>query len=210
MDHTERIGVSSAILAGGRNTRMQGCNKAFLEVGGRRLIDRVASALGRVMDEVLIVSNEPRVHLDMGLGVTSDVFSTQSALSGIHAALLAASRPHCMVVPCDLPFLAPGVVRALAAAVSDRWDVVVPRTGKGLEPLCAVYGKRCIRPMERALTGGRLKIRLFYEEVRVLCLDETELRGPDPDLWSFFNVNTPQDLETARRHAAVPMERARP
>ena len=52
--------------------------------------------------------------------------------------------------------------------------------------------------MERQLGRGELKIDRFFRKVRVRTLPATRLRRVDPELDSFFNVNTPQDLQAAR------------
>jgi molybdopterin-guanine dinucleotide biosynthesis protein A len=77
--------------------------------------------------------------------------------------------------------------------------VVIPRTEVGIEPLCAVYSRRCLQTVQGALEQNNLKIRSFFSRVRVKEIPETVLRKMDPGLVSFFNINTPDDLEQANR-----------
>jgi molybdopterin-guanine dinucleotide biosynthesis protein A len=63
----------------------------------------------------------------------------------------------------------------------------------------AVYNKTCLEPIQAQLMEGELKISGFYEQLRVHYVGEAVLRQFDPDLRSFMNVNTPDDLESARR-----------
>jgi len=70
----------------------------------------------------------------------------------------------------------------------------VPRTEKGLEPLCAVYDVRCIPSIEAALDSGELKADSFFSKVKTKILNEKDLREHDPRMISFWNVNTPRDM----------------
>jgi molybdopterin-guanine dinucleotide biosynthesis protein A len=77
--------------------------------------------------------------------------------------------------------------------------VVVPRVGEQWETLHACYAKSCLGPIEARLRAGRLKIVGFYDEVRVLTIEAGEVaRFRAPEI-VFMNVNTPEELEAARR-----------
>jgi molybdopterin-guanine dinucleotide biosynthesis protein A len=78
-------------------------------------------------------------------------------------------------------------------------DVVIPRIGRLLEPLHAIYSKSCLEPIDRLLARGWLKIIDFYSEVRVRYVEEDEVDIFDPQHLSFFNVNTPNDLEEVKK-----------
>ena len=82
--------------------------------------------------------------------------------------------------------------------LSPSQDVVIPRIGGLPEPLHAIYSKQCLQPIERLLAAGGLKIIDFFPEVRVRYVEEQEIKLFDPQCLSFFNVNTPADLEKAR------------
>ena len=85
----------------------------------------------------------------------------------------------------------------LLSAMDPRWDVVIPETSAGLEPLCAVYSKQMLPTIENNLKGNRFKIRQSFRKGRVKKFKASVLREQDPELVSFFNVNTPEDLERA-------------
>lgn len=51
--------------------------------------------------------------------------------------------------------------------------------------------------------AGQLKISDFYDEVRVSYLEEPEIESLDPDRLSFFNINTPVDLDKALNLVAM-------
>ena len=76
-------------------------------------------------------------------------------------------------------------------------DIVIPSTSAGFEPLFAVYRKTCLPAMAHQLERDQLKIQDLFRKVRLKTIDEAELRRADPELISFFNVNTPEDLMLA-------------
>jgi molybdopterin-guanine dinucleotide biosynthesis protein A len=74
-------------------------------------------------------------------------------------------------------------------------DAVVPVLQGRPEPTHAVYSKACLPHMEQSLLSGQLKISGFYDQINVSYVSEDEIASLDPDFLSFFNVNTPDDLE---------------
>jgi molybdopterin-guanine dinucleotide biosynthesis protein A len=186
--------------------RMGGEPKALLEVGGRRIVERVADVLGQVADDLLLVTNTPELFGWMGLPMVPDVFPDCGSLGGIYSGLKAAPGEAAFTVACDMPFLSPAVCRLVTSRAADA-DVVVPRVGPHYEPLHACYARACLGPMERRLGAGQLKITGFWDEVRVLAIPGEDIaRLADPAA-VFLNVNTPEDLERARAIAAAEARR---
>lgn len=190
---------AAAILAGGCNSRMQGQNKAFLRVNGRTILDRAIDALDGFFDEIMIIGNDPLAYMDYGLPVYSDVFASRSSSNGVFSAITYAACAHVFVAPCDLPFLKKDMVALLLDELEPNADVVIPRTAMGLEPLCAIYSKQCAKPARRMLEANRLSVRDFFPQVHVKEVPEERLREADPELVSFFNVNTSEDFKKAKK-----------
>ena len=82
------------------------------------------------------------------------------------------------------------------------FDVVVPRIKNKLEPLCAVYSKNCLDPIQGLLKQDERRIRKLFGMVKVNYIEEDEINRFDPEHLSFFNINTQDDLERARKLAA--------
>lgn len=189
--------ITGVIQAGGRSVRMGGRPKALLELGGRRIIDRVVEVMQAVTDDLLLVTNTPEIYESLGLPMVPDVFPDHGSLGGIYTGLKAATGDAAFNVACDMPFLLPEVARLVTSRAGEA-DVVAPRIGRQFETLHAAYAKACLGPMERKLRQGQLKIVGFFDEVRVLEIAESEVAClRDPEL-VFMNVNTPEELERAR------------
>jgi molybdopterin-guanine dinucleotide biosynthesis protein A len=176
---------------------MGGEPKALLELGGKRIIERVIDAVGSVLDDLLVVTNTPERYAFLGLPMVPDAFPEGGALGGIYTGLRAAGGEAAFTVACDMPFLHPAIVRMVVERARDG-DVVIPRTGDQLETMHAVYGKRCLGPMEARLRAGALKIVGFFPDVHVVELEAAGIaRHRAPEV-AFMNVNTPAELARAR------------
>ena len=189
--------VTGVVQAGGKSTRMGGAPKALVELGGRRLIERVISVVREVVDDVLIVTNTPDLYRFLGVPMVPDVFADHGSLGGIYSGLAASAGDAAFTVACDMPFLRAAVARLVVERAGEA-DVVIPRAADQLQTLHAVYGKGCLPHMEARLRAGRLKIVGFFDDVRVLEVPEAEVaRHADPAR-VFMNLNTPEELERAR------------
>ncbi len=187
--------VSAVILAGGQSRRL-GTDKAFIEVGGVPLVERVIARLRQLSADVLIVTARPKGCAHLGVRVIRDTWPGMGSLGAIHTGLQAAGCSRALVVGCDMPFLNLGLLRSMAQLAGD-YDVVIPRLDGLLEPLHAVYAKACLAPIEEMLRAGNLRIRCFLDRVRVRYVERAEVEALDPRRLSFFNVNTPHDLQVA-------------
>lgn len=189
--------TTGIILAGGKNLRM-GQNKAFIKVQGERIIDRVRRIFGELFAEVLLVTNSPGDYLDLNLRIVADLYREKGSLGGVFTGLFHASFSHAFVAACDMPFLNPDLISHLVS-LSPGNDIVIPRTADGLQPLHAVYSTRCLPFMEDLLRQGNLKIIDFFHRVKKRELLPEEILPFDPQLTSFLNLNTPEDLERIHR-----------
>jgi molybdopterin-guanine dinucleotide biosynthesis protein A len=193
--------VTGVIQAGGKSTRMGGRPKALLELGGRRIVERVLAALAPAVDDVLVVTNTPELYAFLGLPMVADVYPDHGSLGGIYSGLKAARGQAAFTVACDMPFLHPDVIK-LVVGRAEQGDVVVPRVGDQHETMHAAYAKACLPHIEERLQAGQLRIVGFFPRVRVVEIAAADVaRFRDPTI-AFMNVNTPEELERARGLAA--------
>lgn len=131
--------------------------------------------------------------IKLDLNIVTDIFDERSSLTGIHAGLFYAKNQKIFVSASDTPFLKEELVRKILLS-SESFDITIPKTSEGFEPLCAVYSKNCIGHIENSIKRGHLQIKHFFNKVRVHEFSEKKILETDPDLISFFNINTPDDL----------------
>jgi len=193
------------LLAGGKSSRMGvGIDKAFLEFGGQTLLDRALAAMSEVCDSVRIVG-DPARFMKYGsseygsskcASVVADIFPGCGPLAGIHAALVHSTAVLNLMLAVDMPFVSRELLAFLFAAAEDEDNhavITVPRTGKGLQPLCAVYRPDFSTVAEEALRAGKYKIDAAFSSVSIQVIGERELAAAGFSEQNFFNVNTPQD-----------------
>jgi molybdopterin-guanine dinucleotide biosynthesis protein A len=184
--------VTGFILLGGKSSRY-GSNKAFVKVDGVRLIDRVAGVMKSIFERVVLLTNTPEDYADLQMPMIEDLVKGFGPMGGIYTGLMTLSDTPGFFVACDMPFLSESLIRHMID-VRDDFDVVVPRMDWMLEPLHALYAKRCLPVIREAIDNNQHQILKCFGKLQVRYMDEDELRIWDPKLKSFFNINKPQDL----------------
>jgi len=146
---------------------------------------------------LLVVQNEDSplaVASDAHVKVVTDVVTGKGPLVGLYTALHNSPAPYVFVMACDMPYPSPVLIRHLLAKAPGR-EAVVPRRGEYIEPLFAVYSRDIGERIRARIEGGRLKIHQLIQELDVQYVEEDEIAACDPRFRSFFNINTPEDLE---------------
>ncbi len=189
--------VTGVILAGGKSTRFSGTNKALIRIGNERILDRILRVFRPVFQEILLVTNEPVRYLQWDVKIVADLYGVHSSLIGLHAGLFHAGGSHAFVSACDTPFLVPELVKEIVSRVRPETDILIPETASGLQPLCAVYSRRCLQPIERLFEQERFNIRDFFPQVRVETISAIDIRRFDEKEVSFININSAADLSEA-------------
>lgn len=194
--------ASGIILAGGASRRM-GRNKLDLTVGDEKLIHRVQDVLRGVCEEVLVVGapvSKQRTPLEHARSVADLRPGRLGPLAGLEAGLAAARNDRVFVAAGDMPFLPGELVEFLLEILGERdVRVAVPRYGGRLHPLCAAYRRDVLTDLSFVLNLGVRAAQEFLESLDGVRHVEEELeRFGDPEI-SLMNVNSPEDLQRARR-----------
>jgi len=185
------------LLAGGKSSRMgPTVDKAFLDFRGQTLLDRALGVMGAACGRVAIVG-DPAKFAKAG-SVIADIFPGCGPLGGVHAALVHSLAELNLMLAVDMPFVSSELLAFLfdVAAAEDNAGhavVTIPRTSRGLQPLCAIYRREFSAVAEQALRAGKNKIDAAFSSVAVRVIGERELAAAGFSEQSFFNVNTPED-----------------
>ena len=196
-------GVTGVILAGGKSSRF-GSNKAFADVNGRQLIERVIAIMGSVFDELIIITNDPGEYSSLGLSMHEDLIKGLGPLGGIYTGLEKMPDRFGFFVACDMPFLNEDLIRYITEMNSNEYDAVVPKIDWKMEPLHSLYSKTCLPSIKRLIESGECMINKFFQSIRTRFINEDEIKQYDPLLRSFYNINRPGELiEAVNRESAV-------
>jgi len=181
---------SAAILAGGQATRFGGRDKGALVVDGRTILDTQIATLSPIAGDIMVIR------------AVDDVVPGCGPMGGIHAALLKARSDVVFVVACDMPFITAPLAAYLLSLAADA-DIVVPKTGLGYHPLCAVYTRGCLKAIDRRLATRRLKMTGLFSDVRTREVTAEALGRFGECDRLLANVNTPAEyagLEALQGH----------
>src|ERR1700720_1988420 len=178
--------------------------KAALDFGGIPLPTRIVIELKWWFDEIVIVAapesaGQPRIEIS-GLKIVHDENAFAGPLDALRRGLNALDHNIAFACSCDLPMLNSDVAADLVAMLDD-FDAVIPEVGGKLQPLHAVYRKRCANAIESLAAGGEKRLTASASAINAKRVGEQEIRRLDPELNSFFNVNTPEDYERALKMA---------
>jgi molybdopterin-guanine dinucleotide biosynthesis protein A len=185
--------VSEAfVLAGGESKRFGG-SKALHRIGGGTLVDILCDKLSDTFDRVRVIARTRESISDISFEILEDVRDERCPLTGIYSGLCHLGQGKAFFVACDLPLVRPALIEHIVKE-SQGVEAVVPRTKKGLEPLCAVYDASCLEAIRSAFSSGDLRTISFLESVKTRTIEEEELRKHDPQMISFWNVNCLEDM----------------
>ena len=191
----ERVELSAVVLAGGESRRM-GRDKAWLETGGQPLIRLAVEKVRSLGIREIFISGRPgEDYSALRCPVLLDLEPGFGPLGGLERGLHACASPFLLVLAVDLPRMTTLFLRKILARC-DRLTGVVPRLGSELEPLAAIYPKRCHAFAFQALVGFHRAARDFA----AACLRERAVRAlpvATADVRCFANWNTPADIPHA-------------
>ncbi len=196
--------ISCIILAGGKSTRL-GHEKILEKVGNTSLLQQVISRTESLSREIFIVTAKERTFTRLEnllkVKLVTDIFPGQGSLGGIYTGLVKSDSFYNLVLAADMPFVNVSLLGYMME-VAEGFDFTLPRINGLFEPLHAIYTKNCIAPIESILKQGKRVIIELFNYVKVRYVEADEVDRFDPQHLSFFNINTKEELERARKIAA--------
>ncbi|MFB7637435.1 molybdenum cofactor guanylyltransferase [Peribacillus butanolivorans] len=188
------------LLAGGKSSRM-GVNKALLKIGEDVNISRVASELKKVSENILVITNTSEDYRFLHLPLIPDLHQDRGPLGGLHAGMSYSKTELQFLTACDMPFVSAEAINEIISYYEPNLDAIIPEINGRLQPLFAVYHKRCLPVLTDCLVKQELKMRIFLEKISVKIIKETdfELYHKNPKRFQrlFFNMNTREDYQEA-------------
>jgi molybdenum cofactor guanylyltransferase len=186
--------ILGAIIAGGKSTRMGGCEKSFLDLEGATLLDRTVSRLRFQVNEIVVNANGEAARF--ALPVVPDVLAdVGTPLAGLHAALAHGAEQgfHAVVtVPSDAPFLPLDLVARLVEA-GDVTGAAIARSGGQDHYLTGIWTTGMVKALEQLIVNEGLR---RVQDFAARCHAEKAVWAATPHD-PFFNINTPEDLAVA-------------
>lgn len=177
-----------------------GQNKALLPFPGNQavtFVEHLASLLRECCVETLIVARDQAqasLYAFPGVRVTFDNTPGLGPLMGLYSGLSAINTERALVVAVDLPFVQPALLSFLLSQSLIAGTLLVPVVHGVPQVLLAVYPRSVLPLITEQLQHGRRDPRCLLEVAPAQFIEEAQLLKVDPQLRSFVNINTPEEL----------------
>lgn len=187
--------MTGIILSGGKNSRM-GFNKAFLEIDGKRLIDKILDIYKSIFSEIIIVTNDPLSYVAFHeTKIVTDIYKGKGPLGGIYSGLFYSKNEYAFISACDMPSFNKDFILFMMEQQINKFDIIVPQLTDGFQTLHAIYSRRCLTAIKKMILAHKLKVSGFFKEMRLLKITEDKINLFDKNGLLFLNINSPEDLK---------------
>lgn len=176
-----------------------GSDKRAVVLHGMSLLERVLQTIDALVDDIAVVTHDEKGTIGRARVVRDDI-TERGPLGGLLTGLRRIRHVRALVAPVDMPLLTADLLAYLIDA-SAGWDIIVPWWRDGVEPLVGVYATRCAAYVEQFLRRPSASARDFVRttDLKVRFVEEAEVRQYGRPGELFFNVNTPDDAQEAKR-----------
>lgn len=191
---------TAVILAGGKNTRLP-VLKGFLKIDNSTIIQKNIDNLKNIFRKIFISTNNPEHYFKFGLQLIGDVFQSNGPMAGIYSSLINIQGDAIFVIACDMPFLNKDLIIFICEQYETQAKIksieaVVPIYNKQIQPLFAIYSKKCLSRMEQGIKQDKTNLKKFLKnEVNCFFIDASKIKKIDKFGKSFININTIKDYK---------------
>jgi len=173
--------------------------KADLPFAGASMLDHIVAEMMRVFDETVVAVARPRHYAwesYLSRAIVDDE-PHRGPVSALEKALREIRFDCAFVCSCDVPFVDGDLARKLCDMLGDADDALLPYVEGKLQVLHGVYRKRCESILAAMRAAGHSRLQDIVNFAKVRIMPEDQIRAIDPELLSFFNVNSPDDFQRA-------------
>lgn len=188
--------VTGIVFCGGSGRRLGGVEKPLIEVAGRPLLAWLLEPLRKQVSTVVLSGADESAYARFGCEMVPDRTPGEGPLSGLATAVEIATTDWIFTCPGDTPYVAENLVELLAAD-AERAGVAVPHDGNRRQNLFLLMRRERAGSLVRFFEQGGRAAHRWLDQNGIGVTDLSAMAG------SFFNVNTPDDLEAWRRRATA-------
>lgn len=186
--------IGAIILSGGEGSRLGYAEKGLLPFKWESLVERKVRQLSKGFSEIVVVTNRPELYSDLSnVVLVKDEVAYRGPLHGLHCGLEATRHEMNFVCAVDMPFLKYELLEHFRANLSDH-EIVIGRVGGHLEPLFGFYSRKVLPILSSLLSKPKSSLKAIAERSMTKFVEEDEIREHDPEMISFENINTDEDL----------------
>ena len=198
-DNTQKIKDVGAIILAGGNSKRFGADKVLFPFKGKPLIQTVIKTVKNITEKIIIITNSPDKLDFLNYQKFKDIIPGAGSLGGLYTGLYYSKQDLNIILPCDMPNISTECIQFLLNN-SNGNDITVPYHRNMLEPLCAIYSKKCLPYIKEQIETGDYQVFQFYDKVKTRQLVfSNKLPFFHENLFS--NINTKGDLENILNHS---------
>ncbi|WP_174613557.1 molybdenum cofactor guanylyltransferase [Virgibacillus ihumii] len=184
------------ILSGGKSSRM-GTDKSLLPLGGKPVIQHIATQMKSFSLHQAIITNFPEKYDFLDIEKHADRYPGRGPLAGLESALYHIDTSIFICAACDMPYISAEVYNKLLCEL-ESYDAVVPVFNDRIHPLSGIYTKRILPFIQQQLEQNQLKVRDVFRFINVNYADNFEGIPENTLKKHFFNMNNPEQYEEAK------------
>ena len=181
------ISATAGILIGGQSSRF-GSPKWKVTMNGITILDRLWEACNRFETRIVIGKEQPR---ELGKQFLKDELEGQAPIIGLYTLLKNSTHDWNLLLSCDLPMMTAGLLEKIWENRDSEKDIIAPESDAHLQVTCAFYHRRLADTVEAFISNGQLSLYQFAKTVECNKVSMPEKQ--------FFNMNAPEDLDTAEK-----------
>ena len=194
--------ILAAILAGGQSKRM-GKDKLFLEFNNKKLIEHTIDKVKKYLKKVIIITNQDNEFFSRNNLITvKDCIEGQlGPLVGILTAMKWAKEnlSKCSWIatfPCDTPFFPESIIKSFIEESEKKESLILCASSHGRKHnIFGLWSLDLYDRLKDDLINKKVrKVQDWTEKNKIKNL-EFKFKDYDP----FFNINTEEDLEFAKK-----------
>jgi len=187
------------ILAKGEKSSRLNLDKAFLKIKGKTLIALLLEKTKSLFNKIYIVTVSPekfKIYESEKIKIVKDDLKC-GPIGGIYTGLKESDSVYNFVLAVDQVFVDKEMISYMMEK-EKNYQVLIPKTGDFIQPLCGIYTKSVLDIIERKIKKGKYKLSKIFDEVMKTEYLEKELEQfGNPEIL-FFNLNTEKDLAEVR------------
>ena len=194
--------ILAAILAGGQSKRM-GKDKLFLEFNNKKLIEHTIDKVKKYLKKIIIITNQDNEFFSKNnlITVKDCVEGQLGPLVGILTAMKWAKEnlSKCSWIatfPCDTPFFPESIIKSFIEESKKKESLILCASSHGRKHnIFGLWSLDLYDKLKNDLINKKIrKVQDWTEKNKIKNL-EFKFKDYDP----FFNINTEEDLEFAKK-----------
>ena len=194
--------ILGAILAGGKSKRM-GKDKLFLELNNKMLIEHTINKVEKYLKDIIIITNQKNEYFSRkNLTTVEDCIEGQlGPLVGILTAMKWAKEnlKECSWIatfPCDTPFFPETIIKKFIEKSKKKDSLLLCASSHGRKHnIFGLWSLDLYEKLRDDLINNKIRKVQDWTEKHKITNVEFDFKEYDP----FFNINTLDDLETAKK-----------